>query len=454
MRPRIPTTPARAFLCLGSVFGVIFLFVTPPFQSPDEDAHFYRAFQISEGTLTAGKIGESTGGSIPRSVQSAGSLHSEVRHNPHLKVSLAAVVDGLDDPLAPADRVDAAFPNTANFSPVAYAPQGAAIFSGRLFGAAPLVLMYLGRIANLAAWLALVFYAIRLAPVGGWLLAILALSPMSMFLAPTLSADALTNGLAFLWIALFLSAVAREDRLDAARVSSMAVVTVALTLSKQPYGLLVLLLLAVPVARWGSRRAWSLGTAGLVGVNLLAGGVWAWIANRSWSPARVDVPIAPGEQLAYVIGHPVEFLRTMYESHIGTRHLEEFVGVLGWLDTHLPVWLLSFQLFLVAAAILCAKRLRGPVTSWTVAGVLGVGIAVVVLIDLALYASWTPVGSSPIEGIQGRYYIPVSPLLVFLGTVLPFDFTEARPLHRFFFWGVTGVLLTTVAVLVDRYYLA
>lgn len=452
MRVRIPVTPAHAFLWLGSIFGAIFLFVTPPFQSPDEDAHFFRAFQISEGTLSAHTVGDSTGGSIPRSVESAGHLHSEVRHRPDLRVSVATVLGALDDPLAAGDRVEVAFPNTANYSPIPYVPQATAIFFGRLFEAAPLILMYLGRIANLAAWLALVFFGIRLAPAGGWLMAVLALTPMSMFLAPTLSADVLTNGLAFLWVGLFLSAVVSEERIDFDRFSLMTVVTIALTLSKQPYGLLSLLLLLVPVAKWGSRRAYALRAGGLVAVNFLVAGLWAWVANKSWSPARLDVPIVPGEQLRYVAEHPLEFVRTMFDSHLGSRQLEEFTGVLGWLDTHLPTWLLSFQLFLVTAAVLCTEKLRGALKRWTVAAALGVGIVVVVAVDLALYASWTPVAASVVEGIQGRYYVPVSPLLVLVGAVLPFHLTEVRPVHRFFFWGATGVLLTTVAVLVDRYY--
>jgi uncharacterized membrane protein len=41
-----------------------------------------------------------------------------------------------------------------------------------------------------------------------------------------------------------------------------------------------------------------------------------------------------------------------------------------------------------------------------------VAIASIVSIELSEYISWTAVGANVIEGVQGRYFIPIAPLLL------------------------------------------
>ena len=44
-------TPRRVFLVSAVLGGAAFIVTTPPFQVPDEPAHFYRAYSVSEGRL-------------------------------------------------------------------------------------------------------------------------------------------------------------------------------------------------------------------------------------------------------------------------------------------------------------------------------------------------------------------------------------------------------------------
>ena len=41
----------KAYIYLALIFGFIFVFITPPFQSPDEDSHFKKAYQVSKGNF-------------------------------------------------------------------------------------------------------------------------------------------------------------------------------------------------------------------------------------------------------------------------------------------------------------------------------------------------------------------------------------------------------------------
>ncbi len=49
------------FFIFALVFGFLFIFITPPFQSVDENFHFYRAYGIASGDFVAKKKDFSVG---------------------------------------------------------------------------------------------------------------------------------------------------------------------------------------------------------------------------------------------------------------------------------------------------------------------------------------------------------------------------------------------------------
>ncbi len=78
----------------------------------------------------------------------------------------------------------------------------------------------------------------------------------------------------------------------------------------------------------------------------------------------------------------------------------------------------------------------------------------VAALGVSIYVMWSPTGAPIIEGVQGRYFIPMSPLLL-----LPLCLRRgaidlaAKRLH----WAVIGYLIWAMAVtlytLANRYYL-
>lgn len=73
-------------------FGVIFLVVTPPFQVSDEPNHFFRAYQASEGEFLLQKMGDVTGGLVPKSLlRTADSMSGDVAFNPGVKQNVQHV---------------------------------------------------------------------------------------------------------------------------------------------------------------------------------------------------------------------------------------------------------------------------------------------------------------------------------------------------------------------------
>jgi len=127
---------------LAPLFGLLYVLATPPFQSPDEPQHFYRAYQISElgfiGRKSADTPEPGAGGVLPRSLKVVADLvMADVPHNIRRYVDPEAVKAALRIPLQPDDREFLEFSTDVLTRP-SRMPAGAAIGLGRLFHAPPL----------------------------------------------------------------------------------------------------------------------------------------------------------------------------------------------------------------------------------------------------------------------------------------------------------------------------
>ena len=96
----------------------------------------------------------------------------------------------------------------ALWTPAPYLPQALAALVGRSCGLRPLVLLYLCRLANLLASLAVAWWAVRITPFHRWLFAFLALDPMALFLRSSASPDALADAAGLLFVAAVLAKAA------------------------------------------------------------------------------------------------------------------------------------------------------------------------------------------------------------------------------------------------------
>jgi uncharacterized membrane protein len=90
-------------------------------------------------------------------------------------------------------------------------------------------------------------------------------------------------------------------------------------------------------------------------------------------------------------------------------------------------------------------------------GIFFVFLVGVILISTSQYLSWTPLKAGTIEGLQGRYFIPISPLFVLL--FYPGSILQNKVLSRYgfpvkivFYGSISVSLFCTIAVLIKRYY--
>src|SRR6185503_20539120 len=194
---------AAAFFLAASLAGATILaLVTPPFQVPDEAAHFFRSYRVSERRLDLLPRAGSNRLTIdvPAGLVRAGNalygappFRAARRISPSELRAAADVATGHE-------REEVFIPNALMYTFVPYVPQALGIAVARGFGAGPLGSLYAGRIANLLFASAVIAFAIARLPAYRWLMAAVALTPMAVALRGSLSPDATVFAMAALLV--------------------------------------------------------------------------------------------------------------------------------------------------------------------------------------------------------------------------------------------------------------
>jgi uncharacterized membrane protein len=414
-RRRVELAEWFAFLAL--VFGITMALLTPPFQVADEPGHFLRAYQISEGQLV-GLWHDGFGyGNMPVSLVAAGDPFTKLRFYPDVKTSQQEILAAMRQRLDPQNRRLRTFPS-ALYSPVVYAPQAITIALARSTGAGVLDLMYAGRLAVVLTYAAIGYFSLRMTPILKRPLFLLLMMPMALSLGASLSADAMTISLAVAATVNALRlAVDPERMVTPRRGLALAAVFTAVALCKFIYFPLIVTTFLIPTERFGSttrRWAWTCAIA------LIAfGAAMFWARTTPGIRGRIahrDDVSAP-QQFALVEQHPVHYLVVLARTAVHERWMmtTSFVGSLGWMDTFLSP--LAVAPYAIALLLACAPSEPKKDELWRVSLMQIILLLAAAALSTAMivtlqYLFWTSVGWRRVEGMQGRYLIPLAPLLL------------------------------------------
>jgi uncharacterized membrane protein len=480
--------PAFVFLIVGFFAGTTLVFLTPPFQAPDEPAHLYRAYQISEGTFVAPALDAlpdgaeagrppsamTAGGELPSSLKAIADPFAYLWFHDKQKTSRQQILSQLDVPLRPENRTFIEFANVI-YSPVPYAASAPALALGRSLGLSPLRLLYIGRLANLLCFLIVGFISLRILPAFQKPIVLLLCMPMMLFLAGSLSADVITDSLAILFTCMIFRELMRStthplERTRPMEIAAIAIISIALTLAKIAYFPLVGLALLIPAKRLGGRRRYSIFIAAILVLNLAAEFYWAsrtaglntQVRDVSNPYAQITAPADPHAQLQFVLHHPASFVQIAF----GTMYrdvwlmIRSFAGKLGWMDTTVPVPFVLLYLFTLGLSCRpTAGDPRSPWPLWLALVVMLCASSAMAAVALLNYIFWDPVGDRHIDGLQGRYFIPVAaPVLLLISHGLLRNFPKrasGKGRRRSAvvvasFAALSGII--TVAVVYHRYY--
>ena len=403
-----------SFLFLLLFFGIPMILLIPPGAGYDEEDHLVRVWELSAFSFIPGQLSPQEmryptmfRDFAYRQQGSSGVIDSEFWQ----KFSRASLYEK--------GFVRRELDTKSVYSPALLLPQALTMrWLGRNADLPTLPVFYLSRLANLLSYLFLTWLAIRLMPFGKWILLVLAASPMALFQATTLSPDAISNGIGFLFVAGCLR-VAKVPEVGWREMGNLVILIFLLFLAKLNIVSLILLpFLLIPPSQFIKKRLYVFLLVTTLFLFLLEVGGWNLIASTNFDSLLL-AEANPQAQLSYVLTHPFAFIQTVVKDVVENGWFY-FQGLLNGYGYYYwtPPQVVSLLYLLILASVIFLDSTSAQLDRKFRLVLLLMFASSYLATIVSLYVSFTPVGSGQVFGVQGRYFVPlVLPLALVLASL-------------------------------------
>ena len=412
----------KVFLATTLIMGILYMIILPPFSSPDEPVHFGTAYKISNLILGKPLSGENDIVAMRESDENVeyGTIPTVATY----QYTLEHMLEKNNDSATKEWRhKDLGMENK-----ILHLPGAIGISLARLLHLGSVPLIYLGRFMNLLFYIIIVYFAIKITPLGKTFFVAFSLSPMMLELISSYSYDCVIDGMACLSIAYLLHCIYKADKMHRKDIIILLVLAALFAPCKVVYCLIFALVIFIPKEKFDKKWKYYgfVGlTAGVMFIsiayvnldNILAlGGINT--AGTGEVVTETGVEAVPSQySVSWCIQHPVQLCKvylntiTAYGKYYFTTM---FGGLLGWLEislSNLVVYLVAFFTLLMLFsenAITQKIQIKHRIVS------VGIVLAVFMLVVLSMFFACSPYGLDVAVGVQGRYFLAVFPLMLII----------------------------------------
>lgn len=440
----------KVFLFISLVFGLLYVFILPPFQSVDEASHFYRGYEIISGKLVAQKVNGQVGEYLPSSLDELASKYNFLIRNVDEKISVNYILKSSNIKLNKNELQFINFQNTALYSPVCYLTQIPGMYIAKSLNGSPLLMFYLGRISNLLFFTLIIYFAIKIIPFYKLTTMLLALMPMTLSLAGSLTSDVVVIGFNFLWVAILLKLIFEKKQINNFQIIFLILFSLILVLSKH-YFMLIPLIFLLPMKIFQKMYKYFTCVFGVLLISFLGIILWQNIINHLTFDMNSNANSA--KQLAFILNNPFSYLVILLKTLVikTPRIIITMIGVLGWQDTRLDF--LTYMLYpvLILLSILSENKTDFRFEKWQIY-LISLDIVIsTILIFTNMYLMWSQVASPLVYGLSGKYFTPLA--LPFL--LLFYNFTgtlKSNNIKLLIYVFVILILISSDLSIIHRFY--
>lgn len=424
--------PEHFFIIISLFFGTIYSIITPPFRAPDEVRHYMRLYDISTGNIF-GNMSE-TPDSVIRFI------HSTRADCPRTLTKWYIECLGQKKDISPHSQtyqIPVWFASA--YTPISYLPAIPVMVLGNIFKIPLLFTFFSARFALMIASSLLIFYGIKRLPYWQWQTSFFFLFTSQIFIRSNISADGITAGIALLVISesirnkenlgtasrFFLSSLLSITKyaytpICACLVQNERKMLKAIFFVVMPIFLSTFCALLMPDIMQDSYSAEKtilekypdFYNKHITFFNdfYMDGNK---IFNRTNNTNQETVSISPKDQIIFLIKSPEQIL------FIGTKTIKLYFNF--WISNMTNIIgksrdIVTFPLPIIYILLLFMLKNDRTSTVRKTENIRNTIIFFVIFCGIAagLYVSYNTVGSSFVVGFQGRYFVPIIPLLLVL----------------------------------------
>lgn len=411
------------------VLGGMYMLVLPPLSAPDEVAHFASAYAISNQMLGMERTDEygfvlmrQEDEFLQNVEQVTGDEARESLGRTLTEDTWQRILDRME-PVFVSDEQKVMVSSVSgqnHTTPVSYLAPAVGITVARLLGVNCIVLAFMGRLFNLLFYAVMVYLSVKVLPFGKMVIFGVSVLPMALHLAASYSYDTFLMGMCFFFGSYCLHLAYAKSVVEWKDIALLAVMAAAFGPCKMVYAVMMGFALLIPVKKFGDWKKWGVSAAAV----LMAFCVAMVLVNRATITnyaVSTDTYVEWAEEPAYsfslILHNPMMYVRVMYDSFVHLCDewaMQLFGGMLGNLD---PVLSVPFLVIVGMGACLVVLSLRNAgealsMKGWQKFWICFLAFGCLVGLMTAMLIAWTPLSSQVVEGVQGRYLLPVVPFVL------------------------------------------
>lgn len=401
----------KFYIIFFVLLGGFYFFIYPIGTVPDEYAHFYRAYEISEGHLVSDILDGWGGRDLPENL----SLDINT-----MDTSISEMWEKADVELSE-ERSFHIFWTMSLYAPVSYIPQSLGIILARLFTKSIVALFMAGRLFNFAAVAIISYLAVKYIPIGKKIVIMVMLLPMNMQEAISLAPDAMVTALTLAFVAYILHLrYGQQTVMSKKQLVLLYIMAIAISLYKIVYLPFCILPFLIPMGRFGGKKQFIIHAI-CMGTCVIAAGL-GWLSFAGRYLMDIEGGRDSDAQVAYILSDLPNYFKIMATTtkQMGVHYFYTMIGhALSWMNIYIPKPYLVLYAAMLVLGLFSEERL--PEKFGVVRGMLLlVVISVFLLTMTSLYVQWTDYAKATIDGVQGRYFIPlILPVLLIISVCLP-----------------------------------
>lgn len=403
----------KIFIILAVVLGLFYFIATPFGNGTDEVSHFLRVFKISQ-KYTNVRLEEDS------LFPPAFSKLVDYKNNRYIEYeNYIKEFDAFSMNSEERKDLIGEYWNIKLYSPIQYIPQAIGVTAGRIFSDNIVIIGMCGRLTGYIFWVAVCAYAIKIVPNKKMFFLILCLLPVNLFSAVCISGDTVTNAVCTLFIALIYKKIYLKEKVTKKEKIGLTILACLMALCKIVYLPFVTLVLLLKYDNFDSKKDWKKFVIILIIASMIVGLGWLVIGSMS----LVNSNSASTDQVTYILEHPIKYVLVIMETM--TQKGAQYIYQLTTGDElmcHAKTTIYPIVSYIISIALLLALLTNEDGRTVEVNSLRKFWVGLIMfgtslLIVTAIYIQWTSlfeVGKDMILGIQGRYFIPVAALAIFV----------------------------------------
>ena len=306
------------------------------------------------------------------------------------------------------------YTSSANgYSYILYFFSGIGYIISKLFSLPIMLNLYLSRMFNCTAMIIMGYFIIKKIPFGKNIVFIYLLNPMYLHEMCSVSADAFVNSLCLLFIASVLNCRSKKE-INKHDIYLLISLVLLLGFAKYVYIPLIFLIYLIMKKFSDSNKKYKkyLIISSILSIIIcLLFFIKVYIIptiNINLNTNTTNVGIVG--QIRYIIHNPVYAFNTITSTFniMGPEYIKTFFGkYLGWLNIPLNQYITwIYAILLISSPFIYCGKETGYLNKKEKNIFLAMTALLSIIVILSMWLSWTEIGTYPISGVQGRYFIP------------------------------------------------